>query len=130
MQIRPKVATTTGGPGGLPEGTPPDGQGQDIDTAGSGILGGDPAAALVGAPSGAATDVMSTLLPAVLGGVAGAAGGPLWGAGGGGRCRGRPARRAERGRAEDPAGRQSAGGWAGSRRVLCDGCDAERRRRQ
>jgi hypothetical protein len=81
MQVHPKVATTTdattGGPGPIPEGTPPDGQGQDIDTAGSGIRGGDPAAELVGAPSGAASDVMSTLLPAVLGGVAGVAGGLL-----------------------------------------------------
>jgi PPE family len=78
MQVRPKVATATGGPGPMPEGTlPDDGQGQDIDTAGSGVPGGDPAAELLGAPSGAASDVMSTLLPAVLGGVAGVAGGLL-----------------------------------------------------
>jgi hypothetical protein len=80
MQIRPKAASTTGGPGPIPEGAPPtpgDGQSQDVNTAGSGMPGGDPAADLLGAPSGAASDVMSTLLPAVLGGVAGVAGGLL-----------------------------------------------------
>jgi hypothetical protein len=80
MQTLPKLATTTGGPGPAPEGTPPtpgEDQGEDVNTAGLGMPGGDPAADLLGAPSGEATDVMSTLLPAVLGGVAGVAGGLL-----------------------------------------------------
>jgi hypothetical protein len=81
MQPPPKLATTTGGPGPVPDRTPPtpgdgQGQGQDVNTAGSGPPG-DPAAALLGAPAGGASDVMSTLLPAVLGGVAGVAGGLL-----------------------------------------------------
>jgi hypothetical protein len=86
IQIRPKVANTTGmvGPGAAPEGAAPasgDGDGQDVDTAGvgtpAGDRAGDPAADLLGAPTGEASDVMSTLLPTVLGGVAGVAGGLL-----------------------------------------------------
>ena len=80
MRIRPKFATTTGGPGPVPEGAPPvpaDGRGQDVDTASPGTPGVDPAADLLAAPSAEASDVMSTLLPAVLGGVAGVAGGLL-----------------------------------------------------
>jgi hypothetical protein len=80
MQIHPKVANTTGGAGPRPDGTPPtpgDGKGQNINTASPGTPGGDPAAALLGAPGGAASDMMSTVLPAVLGGVSGLAGGLL-----------------------------------------------------
>lgn len=80
MEIRPKPATTTHGSGPAPDDaapTPGDGQGEDLDTAGLGPLGDDPAADLLGAPTGGAGDVMSTLLPAVLGGVAGVAGGLL-----------------------------------------------------
>lgn len=80
MHVRPKFATTTGGPGPAPDGTPPtpgEDQGDDLNTAGLGTPGGDPAADLLGAPSGEASDLMSTLLPAVLGGVAGIAGGLL-----------------------------------------------------
>jgi hypothetical protein len=80
MEIRPKPATTTGGSGPASDGTAPtpgDGQGEDLNTAGVGPPGDDPAADLLGAPAGGASDVMSTLLPAVLGGVAGVAGGLL-----------------------------------------------------
>ena len=86
IRIRPKVATTTGtdtGTGGrdaAPGGAAPasgDGGGQVVDTAGVGGAAGDPAADLLGVPSGEVGEVMSTLLPAVLGGVAGVAGGLL-----------------------------------------------------
>lgn len=76
----PKPATTTGSVGPTSDGTAPTpggGQGQDPDTAGLGSPAGDAAAEVLLAPAGGSSDTMSTLLPAVLGGVAGAAGGVL-----------------------------------------------------
>jgi PPE family protein len=81
MDVRPKPATTTGGGSGptfngtAP--TPGGGQGQDPDTVGLGTPGANAADEVLLVPPGGSGDVMSTLLPAVLGGVAGAAGGVL-----------------------------------------------------
>jgi hypothetical protein len=82
MENPPNLAPTTTqqGSGRAHDGAAPtrgDGAGEDLDTAGLGPLVDTPAAGLLGPPAGGADAIMSTLLPAVLGGVAGAAGGLL-----------------------------------------------------
>ena len=80
MQIRPKLATTTGGPGPVTRGHAaalPVRSGRRRQHCRPRYARWRSGGRFLGAPSGEASDVMSTLLPAVLGGVAGVAGGLL-----------------------------------------------------